>query len=430
LIGEETRTTHVNITWEPMLGLLFIASLIYLPRLNSTITYDEAYTLRHYSCSLPTALMAYTTPNNHFVNSFFVWLSTGLSGDSEFVIRLPAFFAGILSIALIYRLSRRMVDSQAGLAAAMVLMSMAGIVHYSTTARGYIFSVLFTLVLIGELLFRRRQRYGILASSFALMMTLPSMILLVGATLIWSWKNRKEIILPILVGALAGIAFYIPVGWQSYEELHRHGSKTISELFQSFWPNMFAHPLLAGAIVLLAVVGWFRLTPPPRPLILCCFATAILVIPVQFIATGTLFFGRNYIYLLPLLALLVGVIIAEVLRNYTLLAVGLASLVAVPLLWYRPQPTAVLLLLEQVEQHVTEDEAVVIGCCLDEPLLYYTREQPWIMDPSGKERIFFIESPPYLEIADFMMYTEDYLTCESDEDWGEFSVYLCLPREK
>jgi len=108
--------------------------------------------------------------------------------------------------------------------------------------------------------------------------------------------------------------------------------------------------------------------------------------------------------------------------------VGLALAVAVPLLWYRPETAAISRLLQQVDRHVTEDDAIILSCCLDEPLLYYERDHPSLFDVRNKEQIYLIESP-HLGILDFQRVTGNRFACNRVDDWGEFSVYQCLPRE-
>jgi hypothetical protein len=89
-----------------ILIFLLAVPLVYIPNLTRTIRYDEAYTFLHYADSPVHALLLYTYPNNHFLDSFFVWLSTTLMGTSLIAIRFPSFAAGLLSVAMLYRLGR------------------------------------------------------------------------------------------------------------------------------------------------------------------------------------------------------------------------------------------------------------------------------------------------------------------------------------
>ena len=67
------------------------------------IIFDEARTFRSYAYSVNQALSSYSRPNNHILNSIFIYYAHKHFGNYEHFVRLPSLTAGIcFSLALAY----------------------------------------------------------------------------------------------------------------------------------------------------------------------------------------------------------------------------------------------------------------------------------------------------------------------------------------
>ncbi|MBD3676742.1 MAG: glycosyltransferase family 39 protein [Planctomycetaceae bacterium] len=130
-----------------MTVLILVGTGLRLLYLQQPMRYDEAHSFLEYS-SQPwfVTVAKYTEPNNHVGHNLFVHLTTQLMGDSEPIIRLPAFLAGVLMIPFAYLLARQFSSASAGAVfAAAVVATSSPLIEYSTNARGYTLVGLFTL---------------------------------------------------------------------------------------------------------------------------------------------------------------------------------------------------------------------------------------------------------------------------------------------
>src|SRR5262245_51440455 len=101
--------------------LVLAFAALSIPRLNVILTYDDAVTLNYLARSHLHALIGYIAPNNHLLNSLFVWMFTSIMGRSELAIRVPAFFAALIALTLVYQLALRAKSYQAGVTAMLLL---------------------------------------------------------------------------------------------------------------------------------------------------------------------------------------------------------------------------------------------------------------------------------------------------------------------
>jgi 4-amino-4-deoxy-L-arabinose transferase-like glycosyltransferase len=121
-------------TWRafiPILVLLLLAVVVYLPHMSRTIAYDESFTLRHYASQGVLSLINYSLPNNHLLHSLMVWISTSLIGNSLIGLRLPAFLFTLLSLAMVFHLGNKIGGKTAGIAAFVLLA-----LHYEVAGYG------------------------------------------------------------------------------------------------------------------------------------------------------------------------------------------------------------------------------------------------------------------------------------------------------
>ena len=139
-----------NLPLITVLFLIIISSAIVSGyyALYSPLMSDEAATYELFGRSWFTALTRYDWPNNHIFNSFLISLSTALFGNDEFAIRVPAYFAGILSLLATFGLSRKIFDRYVALLSIALVSSTTWVFFYSFQARGYPISIFLSVVAV------------------------------------------------------------------------------------------------------------------------------------------------------------------------------------------------------------------------------------------------------------------------------------------
>jgi len=129
-------------------GITLIGLVLRLIDINQYIAYDEAYTFIHFASRAFKHILAdYSAPNNHIFHTIFVGIAYRLLGGEPWVLRLPAFTAGILMIPAMYMTARRFFSSGQALAAAALIAVTPSFIAYSVNARGYTMLFLFTLLI-------------------------------------------------------------------------------------------------------------------------------------------------------------------------------------------------------------------------------------------------------------------------------------------
>jgi hypothetical protein len=100
--------------------------------------FDEAYTYNVYA-SQPwfVAISKYDAPNNHIFHSVLVLVSTRVFGDAPWVVRLPAFLAGVLLVPATMLLSAAVGGRRSAMFAGLLVATSSPLIEYSTNARGY-----------------------------------------------------------------------------------------------------------------------------------------------------------------------------------------------------------------------------------------------------------------------------------------------------
>lgn len=117
----------------PAVLLLVLA----LPTLNQGLLWDEAWTVRTATGSW-LRVLAPDEANNHLLHTALLKLSASVFGESEPIFRLPALFAGLLLVTVIYRLGRCLGQrSSSALLAALAAAAGWGTVFCAVNARGY-----------------------------------------------------------------------------------------------------------------------------------------------------------------------------------------------------------------------------------------------------------------------------------------------------
>ncbi|MBC24517.1 MAG: hypothetical protein CMJ32_11480 [Phycisphaerae bacterium] len=145
--------------WIPWI-LMLLGAMVRIQRINESLWYDEISSLIDFSIFGPGASMgSYFTQSNHVLNSVLVWMTTSLTGSyDEWVIRLPALIAGILSIKVIYEFTRLARGEDAAIFAGLLACFAPVMILESVEARGYSLVIFFTAASCWAFLSARRSR--------------------------------------------------------------------------------------------------------------------------------------------------------------------------------------------------------------------------------------------------------------------------------
>lgn len=168
-----------------------IGFILRLAQISGNIAYDEAYSFLYYaSRSLRYIVTDYSAPNNHILNSLLMSLSWHLWGNQPWIIRLPAFIAGVGCIPAVYLAGRGLYNRSVGLLSAGLVAVSPILISYSTNARGYSLTCLFTLLILAAAAYLRRQNslvvwVGFVICSILGFYAVPVMLYPFGAVLAW-----------------------------------------------------------------------------------------------------------------------------------------------------------------------------------------------------------------------------------------------------
>ncbi len=295
---------------------------------------DEAGTFFQVVSPFP-FILEYSAPNNHVLNTLLEKISMSIVGNTPFAARLPAFVAGLLSIPLIFKLSRAFKPTSSGYFSAASLAIWPFLILYSANGRGYSLVVLLTLLLILLALHYLTNPtppgIALIALTSALgLLTMPSMLFMVAGLFTWiaallltrKWSLRNTLLhfaAPATGLTFAFTAlFYTPVvivsnGFEGivhnnfvkpqpladfFQQLTPHLHKTLTSLTADIPPSalaIFAFFLLVGFFASALRRDWpmFLLLP------LTLLASAVILI-----AQHRIPFPRTWIFLVPLFVLL------------------------------------------------------------------------------------------------------------------------------
>lgn len=432
-----------------LVALLLGMLALYTPYLNRVMFCDEANTLYVYSQDLARALLSYATPNNHMLHSAMLWLVTNLGGTSAPVVRFIALSGAMLSVALMFRVAGKIAGLRAAVAACVFLITTLAFADFAINARGYTLSVALTLLLIDRLFLTRNvwtrgYRYSLLLICFALILLLPSMLMLIAAGGVWVlWRARAQrrflsLLPPMIVGVgVAGI-FYVPSFMQGLfsQHINEFGENDLLVLLRLWLEQTFSTPVIglifaasciAGAVVLV------RRYPRARAILVTVLAVTALVAVVQLLVLHKLFFARNYLFLVAPVALLAGIGFSTFARRWTLPLMALVLVASVIPLRALDGDYLEKQVVALVEQNVGDHDQILCGPCFNAPVQHYLLHngQGAKLFPSpDKERVFVLLREGTVEDVLALYDMQDKVTgCQlvTDGSWGTFEVYTCQP---
>lgn len=197
--------------YHEQLGLLVLVIAGLVMRLRyvfDPVRYDEAYTYLYFA-KYPFAhiLTDYSLPNNHILHTLLVKISIAFLGVTEFALRFPALFAGVVMIIVGYYVARTYLEKIPAFFFAAILAFSHYAIFYSVNARGYTISA---LLLMGAALVvtrlvtvsTRAQSLWLGLFSGLLLITVPSNApFVVAVYIVWLvsvLKKRRYTALPHL----------------------------------------------------------------------------------------------------------------------------------------------------------------------------------------------------------------------------------------
>ncbi len=306
-----TRCVWNEMTLRERLALVFIVGVGALLRglyLNLPIRLDEANSYITYISHPWLSVLGVVRydPNNHPLYTCLAALSALLGGAREWVLRLPAFAAGVLLIPAVYLWGRQIAGSAAGLWGAALVAVCSPLVEYSVLARGYMLqTLLFLLMLIAAV---RLTRHDCLGGWLLLVMlsglgffTMPSMLYGFGSVACWLFLTamgepvgpvRKRLILHLLLAAavtgLLAILLYFPILVFSGPAAVLASKWTAPVPWYYFWTKWldtladiwrYLNRDLPGAVVVLLAVGFLysQLRSGVLPKMRVPFSVAVLL---------------------------------------------------------------------------------------------------------------------------------------------------------
>ncbi|HLY26556.1 MAG TPA: glycosyltransferase family 39 protein [Aggregatilineales bacterium] len=197
-----------------LLGIAFVFRLVVLVRLP--FTNDEARSFNDFASQpLYVLISAYSTTNNHVFMNLLVHFIYGIFGNEVWIIRLPSFIAGVLTVPAVYIATRRLYNKNAALLAVAFVTPLGFLAEYGALARGYAiitFVFLVILILATYLINGRNPALWlifIVLSALGLY-TIPVMLypfgivaLWLGTSIIVEGKDRKGSILELMKAMIA-----------------------------------------------------------------------------------------------------------------------------------------------------------------------------------------------------------------------------------
>ncbi|MGD0750467.1 MAG: glycosyltransferase family 39 protein [Anaerolineales bacterium] len=405
-----------------VLALIFLAVVFRMERANSPMAHDEAYTYVTFSRSLFTAMTDYSKPNNHILHSILVYFSTMIFGKGAWVVRLPAFLAGVVLVPASYWLASRFYDRWTALGTAFLVAWFPPLVAYSNDARGYTMVALFTLLTLALGDHVRKDKnlfYWALISLFSALglYTIPTMLYPFGVLFVWlflenqvsgpgPYRTKKEFLMYWLAAGLGAAVltalFYTPILiYTGAEKLFANDMLapvpwkdllvTVSARIQGTWVEWTTQVPIA--VVIFLEIGWvlslvfhFKIAQARIPLQL---AALLWFSAIEFIQRANAE-QRVWSFLMPLVLLWAAAgtfgLLQKVRLKFSLgipLAAPLFGLILIygfwhaswllpqlPTLWAArgKQEVAVLFIQSQLQQ----DDMIVVSSPDDAPVWYYS----------------------------------------------------------
>lgn len=156
--------------------LVLVGAVLRLQRMGESLWYDEVSAWQSYGQYGPGPIVGnFADPSNHILHTLLSWLGVTLTNPfvaNEIALRLAAFIASLISIAVVYALARRAADLFTAILAGALFAIWPVCVLEGAEARGYsmmmLFAALATLLLVMAMERRRALLWLLYALAIAL----------------------------------------------------------------------------------------------------------------------------------------------------------------------------------------------------------------------------------------------------------------------
>lgn len=280
-------------------GLLLV-SLLVMRQLSTPLWADEDRTLHTIGAAPQYGTIDYATVVQRLVEDPWqaplyysvLWVWGHLAGWSFEALRLPSLFAGLLALAGIFALMRRLYDVQTGRTAVFLLATSLFFLHYLSELRPYSLMVLMTVALIAAYLWLQvpaRRSLWVRASVLALVVALAlythyfMAFPIVGLGLVHLLRWRLPHFRAGLLAFLAGGALFLP-----YTTVLIEGMRRAEEVERAFLNLSAGDALLlpveffsngsAGLLLLPLVLAFVQRHRPTRLLVGWLLFTALALV--------------------------------------------------------------------------------------------------------------------------------------------------------
>lgn len=296
------------------------------------VSFDEADTWLLFISKGPVMISSfYPFPNNHIFYNWCVWFCSFLPFNTTVLLRLPLIPALPVCIIFIYRLAKHLFNEQASLLSVAVFTFSFPVLHYSYTARGYLFILLFALITLWCLVMlhernKKRYRLALVCSLVAGFYTVPSYLYFAVPVLVFffvKWlvedtAKAKLLIKYAMVAAMIVFLLYTPVFLVSGTGslLHSYGKQftsnemgsmlqlTLLELNKHLFGRSAPAMITGNIIFLFLLLYGFGTSAAKRWFFLLCFINCALPIFIFFVQKQP-FPARAWIHLLVFVSLAV-----------------------------------------------------------------------------------------------------------------------------
>lgn len=286
--------------------------------INDPIGYDEAYTFINFSSKPFKFILAdYHAPNNHIFNSLLIGIVYRIFGNHTWIVRLPAFLAGVLCIPVSFIAARRFFTTPQALAVAAVLAVAPNIVAASANGRGYTLIILFSLLLtnFAGILVKEQSRPALIAYAITGALgfySIPIFLYPMAGVSLWvittylvsdetqdaKWEKLKYFLLACLGSGVLTFLLYSPViifgtGFHSLiandivksQSWHDFGDNFITRSFLTWqsWmsPITPAIRYLLGLGFILSIVFYRKTSSQRLPLQIFLVLGAVIMLVLQ-----------------------------------------------------------------------------------------------------------------------------------------------------
>jgi hypothetical protein len=408
-----------RVCFHALLGIILLSIVGRLVFLFQPIRYDEAFTLIEFAAESFSAVISdYHVPNNHVFHTVLVFICYRLFGDQPWIIRLPAFFSGVVLVPVSFLLGQVLYNRPTGLLTASLVATSPLLIDYSTNARGYMLvTLLFVLLLFLSAYVRRQQnrvawlQISILASLG--FWTIPVMLYPFGVVMLWllfsnlagdaDLPRRTTIIrrviisaiftslltvllyLPVFlnsgVGSVIANPFVSPVSWTEFLTDLPPSLLSTWKLWTVSLPSFLVVVLILGTVI--SVLFHHRLASHRMPILFAVIVWCPLILILSRAVPPT----RVWLFLLPLFLVFAssGLVflfqhigISKQSRAFAIATLAITLFLLANLVLSRLStmgtPGRVERLAAFLEDYLEPSDRVLTSCCLDYELLYYFRQ--------------------------------------------------------